>query len=458
MLKEQSIGFVQEILVAKTTGDDEKLLGQRVEDLKDFIREDLMNTYASIWSFDRSKNKLMEDPIYGRNLDLWASTAKKSWLNGKKTIAFVGEFSAGKTSIVNRILSQDQSSVPLLPVSTKATTAIPTYISGADTPSYRFVSPSDDIKTISETTFRKVNKEILDEVKGVSNLIKYFVMRYKNPLLNGLSILDTPGFSSSDKEDALRTIEVINECDALFWVFDVNAGTVNRSSIKLIKENLSRPIYVVINKVDTKSKVEVDQVENYIKQTLNNAGIKVQGYVRFSEKAPLQNIMKPIQNVQHVNERENYLDTLLSVTEQWRNLQNNDVEDAQATAVKLDNKYSKLRDKFKRLISELHDDCQEAAGIPHFETTYMGLRGRFEMKEPEYNRLMTLLNRLMDQRSKDLKDEFNNMKSTVKDLENAWKQVNDEKNNKARLDNCIEILTKKISAVRSAAVVNGIKK
>ncbi len=39
-------------------------------------------------------------------------------------------------------------------------------------------------------------------------------MTYKNPNLNGLSILDTPGFNSNDSEDRERTIDVINECDA----------------------------------------------------------------------------------------------------------------------------------------------------------------------------------------------------------------------------------------------------
>lgn len=75
----------------------------------------------------------------------------------------------------------------------------------------------------------------MDQVKGVSSLIQYFVMTYRNTNLRGLSILDTPGFNSNDSEDAQRTIDVINECDALFWVFDVNSGTVNRSSISLIK-------------------------------------------------------------------------------------------------------------------------------------------------------------------------------------------------------------------------------
>ncbi len=47
------------------------------------------------------------------------------------------------------------------------------------------------MKLILDETFRKVSKEVLDQVKGVSSLIKYFVMTYKNPNLSGLSILDT---------------------------------------------------------------------------------------------------------------------------------------------------------------------------------------------------------------------------------------------------------------------------
>ena len=72
------------------------------------------------------------------------------------------------------------------------------------------------MKRISPKTFKRVSKEILEQVKGVSSLIQYFVMTYENPHLEKMSILDTPGFNSNDSEDAERTIEVINECDALF--------------------------------------------------------------------------------------------------------------------------------------------------------------------------------------------------------------------------------------------------
>ena len=205
------------------------------------------------------------------------------------------------------MLSQDDPNVPLLPVSTKATTAIPTYISGGVGTFYQFVTPNNELKKISESTFKKVSKEILDQVKGVSSLIQYFVMTYKNANLDRLSILDTPGFNSNDKEDAERTIGVINECDALFWVFDVNNGTVNRSSIDLIKRHLKKPLYVVINKVDSKAPTEVDKVESLIMKTLSEAGLNVNKIIRFSQKAPLSDIMNVIKNIPHDSQKEGYL-------------------------------------------------------------------------------------------------------------------------------------------------------
>lgn len=287
-LKMGSLAFLQEILSAKeiSTKDITKL-NKNIDFFESFVKgqfttlnDNLYSTYNKLsWNNINGKAGFENKKAYFHDaFDQWASTKRKSWLDGKTTIAFVGEFSAGKTSIVNRILSQDNPNIPQLPVSTKATTAIPTYIAGGSTVSYSFISGDGKRKTILEDTFKKVSKDILDQVKGVSSLIKYFVMTYENPNLKGLSILDTPGFNSNDSEDRDRTIEVINECDALFWVFDVNAGTVNRSSISIIKEKLNKPLYVVINKVDTKADSEVQNVENLIKKTLSDAGLQVQQF------------------------------------------------------------------------------------------------------------------------------------------------------------------------------------
>lgn len=394
-LKMGSLDFIQEILSAPDTNmTDIRQLYDNISEMKSFAMGQLMDCFATLkdahvnfgeGDFDAFK-KYWEQRFYE-----WASVTKKSWINGKTTIAFVGEFSAGKTSIVNRILSQDDPKVPQLPVSSKATTAVATYIAGGTVVSYQFVTPDDKLKTISRKTFtEKVSKEILDQVKGVSSLIQYFVMTYKNPNLNGLSILDTPGFNSNDKNDAQRTMEVINECDALFWVFDVNAGTINRSSLSVIKEHLNKPLYVVINKVDTKPDSEIKKVEDLIKKTLTNEGIDVHQYIRFSSKASLLDIMKPIKEVQHLAEREQYINDLRNLIVQILDILNNQVKEANQKYRKAESQSSQIDNQFIQQMRTLYSNCNTAVSIPHFEE-HLFRKDNFEMSKEEYEWLRNVL-------------------------------------------------------------------
>lgn len=439
-LKMGSLDFVQEILSApETSRSDVKQLEDNISEIKSFALGQLMDCYATLkdgyinfgeGNFDNYKK------YWQQRYNEWASVTKKSWINGKTTIAFVGEFSAGKTSIVNRILSQDDPNVPQLPVSTKATTAIATYIAGGPAVSYQFVTPDDKLKSISQKTFtEKVSKEILDQVKGVSSLIQYFVMTYKNPHLNGLSILDTPGFNSNDKNDAERTMEVINECDALFWVFDVNAGTVNRSSITIIKENLNKPLYVVINKVDTKAASEVQKVEDLIKKTLSDEGLKVEQFIRFSAKAALTDIMTPIKNVKHLAEKEQYLSDLGDGINNILGILDSQVKNADKEYRKAETNGQKVDDKFIQQMKTLYSHCNTAAGIPHYEE-HLFRKDNYEMSQEEYSRLCNVL----DQSYTDVEcmgsiyDEKTNSAFTMQqtwsavcEVKAAWQRVNEIK-------------------------------
>ena len=52
---------------------------------------------------------------------------------------------------------------------------------------------------------------------------------------------------------------------------------------KTIKEKLRKPLYIIINKVDTKSETEVDRVENLIKNTFLEQHIELSGVLRFGD-------------------------------------------------------------------------------------------------------------------------------------------------------------------------------
>ena len=447
-LKMGSLAFLQEILSAKeiSTKDITKL-NKNIDFFESFVKgqfttlnDNLYSTYNNnlSWNNINGKAGFENKKAYFHNaFDQWASTKRKSWLDGKTTIAFVGEFSAGKTSIVNRILSQDNPNIPQLPVSTKATTAIPTYIAGGSTVSYSFISGDGKRKTILEDTFKKVSKDILDQVKGVSSLIKYFVMTYENPNLKGLSILDTPGFNSNDSEDRDRTIEVINECDALFWVFDVNAGTVNRSSISIIKEKLNKPLYVVINKVDTKADSEVQKVENLIKKTLSDAGLQVQQFIKFSSKAPLTSIMNPIKEVNKITTRDTFVSDVKTDLEQLLNTLNELVESSNQSYYNAIREGDNITEQIHDDIKALQGDCEIAYNIPKWVEHFFS-SNRFEMSAEDGNRLQKLLEQIAEDRINDLKKKFDEQMNKTAEIQQKWSNTCDLKAAWQKVNNCFE--------------------
>ncbi|MBM6863583.1 dynamin family protein [Bacteroides caecigallinarum] len=427
-LKMQSLSFVQEVLSASVGNDTEtKLLYERVDNVCNYVKEELRDCIK--FSFNRIDN----ENLFKEDLQKWAIVKKKHWIAGKTAIAFVGEFSAGKTSIVNRILSQDDPNVPLLPVGSEATTAIPTYIAGGVFTSYNFVTPTNTKKKLEEDTFKKVNKDVLGQVKGISSLIKYFVMTYDNSNLRDLSVLDTPGFSSNDQEDAERTIEVINECDALFWVFDVNAGTVNSSSIKLIKEHLKKPLYIVINKVDTKAETEVNLVEQLIRKTLRDEGVSVNGFIRFSAKSPLSDIMDPIKSIKHDETQMSYLANLTNYLNKLSEELNTTLKVANQKQMECFNKCDSLMDDYERVIRNMRNDCDDAKRIPHEEEHWFR-DNNYEMSKSEYSQLTQKLNKISTINVRQLLDSYNQQiemsrlsheaYSMYRDLNDKWRNFN----------------------------------
>lgn len=434
-LKMGSLAFIQYILQAKElTSEDISTQDRKIDIFESFIK----GTYSDLnVELCKKPNGYKQDKKLQGNFDEWAAAKRKSWLDGKTTIAFVGEFSAGKTSIVNRILSQENPDVPQLPVSAKATTAIPTYIAGGPIVSYSFISGDAKRKEIREDIFKKVSKEILDQVPGVSALIKYFVMTYKNPNLEGLSILDTPGFNSNDSEDENRTINVINECDALFWVFDVNAGTINQSSIKKIKKKLKKPLYVVINKVDTKPESEVKKVEDLIKKTLSDAELPVQQYIRFSSKTPLESIMNPIKGVKKDTARDTFMYNIEKNLEQAKKKFENEVKACNEEFNNAIQEGNELTDQFVDCMNELRDCCEIAQDIPQW-VPHTFSKDRFEMSADDGNRLKNLLEVIATDHLDTLAMKFEERADKAEEIQEIYSHLMDAKTTLLRINECYE--------------------
>lgn len=434
-----SLSFIREILTAKPVSNESvDKEEQKINAIFTFVITHIKDIYK------RYINETPPPELFDKGIKEWVVVKRKTWIEGKKTIAFIGEFNAGKTSIVNRILSQDNPDIIPLPVKSEATTAIPTYIAGGPITSYYFYSPDGILKSINEAVFKKVSKSILEKVDGVSELIKYFVMTYDNPNLEGLSLLDTPGFGSGEREDAFRTIDVINECDVLFWVVDVTTGIVNASSLKVIKENMTRPLYVIINKTDLRAKIEVDDAEDKIRETFDENGIDVKGYIRFYDGKSVDEIMNTISSVHRNSFAESYLTTL-------RDALDSVVEKCKTDRIEADRIYSEIigicdskYDSITKSCNRITQESEKARDIPRW-TTYLIRHDRYEMERNEGEKLKELLGDIARTVAPEIKNAADDYGQLMQDREKASQELVEKENVEQLFVNCKETLDKLIS-------------
>lgn len=409
--REQALSFVREVLTAKVTSERSEL-EQKVEEMVALIHSDECRAYLALTDEGKS------------DLSMWQSECAKSWIQGKVKVAFIGEFSAGKTSIVNRLLQDGDPHAIQLPVSSKATTAIPTYISGrkgGGKATYRFYTPDSILKEISEDTFRRVSKEVLEEVGGVSSMIKYFVMAYANKGLERLSILDTPGFSSQDKVDEQRTMEVINECDALFWVVDVNSGTLNTRSICVIRQYLHKPLYIIINKVDTKSPSEVKQAEQAIRATCSKEKLEVKGFIYMGMKTPLDElhqVFSTLGSSSSLGLLEAFSQRIQELIDEQMNIK----KECDAKRKQYDQELSELETTFSDNLDTVAELAEDAVRIPHFKDPFWGSK-RYEMDASEYKELEEKLTVLSEAAPGILKGNLDAIEQAVSKIQSAEEEA-----------------------------------
>ena len=416
--RKESIEFVNAILNAKEASDE--YTKSRNEAI-DNVRNTLWNYYDSLTYWDLEDNR---ENIIGLAFH-WANERKKPWLKGKKVIALIGEFSAGKTSIVNRILSQDDASAPKLPTNSKATTAIPTYISYGPVFMSQFLDAGGKLKNIKKEDFERVKKDVLGKV-NVSSLLDYFVMSYNNPNLKGITILDTPGFSSNDPEDERRTCEVINEADILFWVFDVNQA-INKSSITIIKENIKDvPLFIVMNKCDQLSPNEQNAKENNLRETLKKENISIKGVIRFSEKYPIDVIMKAVESIDCKKDNDEVSQILEDLYGLYDTV-NQEYKECQETLTTKKRNLEITEENIQDYFEQYGEDAKIVGEMPQHES-HIFSRDCYEISEVDYDEFSGRCHRMLENREPfeteitDLKDFSKNVTEVEEIVSNIKKQ------------------------------------
>ena len=269
-------GLLELLRDLNSTNSSEHIDQEKLNKLDSFLHQEL---YPLI-----TKAGVFEDTYdICSNIDAahqqWRSILLKPWIKDKTTIALLGRFSSGKSSIINSLLGDK-----LLPVDVTPTTAVPAYISLGSKFVIKAVDNDGNIKNIRPEIFNLLTKDALPGFP-IARLIKHFVIEYKNNSLKNKSILDTPGYDSLDEIDKHRALQVIKESNAVFWVMDINDGDISKDALNFIKDNLDDiPLYLLLNKADTKSPGENKKVLAKVTATLKKADVKFENCELYSNR------------------------------------------------------------------------------------------------------------------------------------------------------------------------------
>lgn len=207
-------------------------------------------------------------------------------------LAIIGEFSAGKSSLINALVGSDD----FLPVNISETTALVSKLEYALFKGVKICFKNGTRKDASFDDYRNLVDEnrisnIRDDIDLVSVAVDY-------PPLKKITIFDTPGLNSKIEKHERTTINYISEVEVVFWVFRADkpvAGT-ELDYIEKIKSRKCK-VYGIINKIDAirgygrdeaRWNSEMDRVMNAFHK---NCGSIIEQFIPVSAKEAIKGIL-----------------------------------------------------------------------------------------------------------------------------------------------------------------------
>ena len=279
--------------------------------------------------------------------------------NANLVLPLVGEFSSGKTTLINSLTDSKK-----LETATKPTTATIYEVHfGSDSCAANVVNEKGEL--INVPNIAELKNEDLADAKVVT------VFDTSTRVPSTTILVDTPGLSSPDPKHKQTLVNFLPLADAIILVIDVNQQVTRSLTDFIDTMKLSqRRIYLVLTKSDTKSKDDIEAAKVYISK---NCQVPVQQVAVVSAAtnsleelyALFDNIQKDKKEILKRVDGQRVKNIVNTLTDQVEDLMN-----ASATDKDLDEAIRRCQydlDKIKRNIDRLVESTSEE--IEEYERT-----------------------------------------------------------------------------------------
>lgn len=190
--------------------------------------------------------------------DLKRIEERNTNVNCPLILPLVGEFSSGKTTLINSLTDSKK-----LETATKPTTATIYEV--------HFGSEKCYANVLTETGENIVIPDI-SELKNdkLANAKVVTVFDTSKKVPNTTILVDTPGLSSPNPKHKQTLVEFLPYADGILLVSDINQQITKSITDFIGTVSLSkRPVYLVLTKCDTKSSQDVENVKKYISENIH---------------------------------------------------------------------------------------------------------------------------------------------------------------------------------------------
>ena len=287
--------------------------------------------------------------------------------NQEVVIPLVGEFSSGKTSLINSLID----SASLETASESTTSTIYEVRFGSESCYAEITNNNGDVAVI----------ESIDLLKNASlsstSIVRLFDTSKRVP--QSIVLVDTPGLSSNVASHRIALTSYLPSADAVFLVVDINQGVTKSlaefvSSFKINKSNL----FLIISQCDTKPQDKVEQ----FRETLISSNLGINS-----------------DNILCVSAKKHQLDELYSILDKIQQARNKIVTSA------INNRLGEIASKLSQNISTILKATREDKS---FDELLFEQDSRLDDINGNINKLIKESKKRIDDLSSILLDEFRN--------------------------------------------------
>jgi len=193
-------------------------------------------------------------------------------------VIFAGRYNTGKSTLINALIGQ-----PVLPVGPVPTTKAITYVLHGDVPS--LCSQDGDGRVTLHSSVADLadpQNQLIHDAKQISVFVQAEWLR------GDICVIDSPGLEDPDFDHSALTLDAVPRADAVVMVLDAGAA-LSRPEYEFLGELLAadreRKVFVVLNKADTKTPLELRDIRRDVEGHLQKLGIVPRIFPLSAQKA-----------------------------------------------------------------------------------------------------------------------------------------------------------------------------